>query len=45
MELGWDKEEEEDDEDGFEMDALLEALPAADRLFDLGAITEALTET
>ena len=46
MELDLDEEEEEDDgEDGFEMDALLGALPAAGGVFNLGAIAEALTET
>ena len=47
MELGLDDEEEEDDDtDCFDMNALLEALPApGGGVFDLGAITEALTET
>ena len=45
MELDLDEEEEEDYEDAFEMDALLEALPAVDGVSNLGVIAEALTET
>ena len=45
MELDLD-EDEDDGEEGFEKDALLEALPAtSDGVFNLCAITEALTET
>ena len=40
-----DEEEEEDGkDDGFNMDAMLEALPAGNGVFDLDAVAEALPE-
>ena len=39
MEMDLEKEEEEDDEDSFNMDSLLEALPAVGGAFNLSAIT------